>query len=69
MPPTVIVTAGFDPLRDEGRAFADRLEAAGVDCDYLCADAMIHGFINFSVALPAAGEFLDRAVALFRARL
>jgi acetyl esterase len=33
-PPTFIVTAGFDPLRDEGKAYADRLRAAGVDVVY-----------------------------------
>ncbi|HUH03604.1 MAG TPA: alpha/beta hydrolase, partial [Kofleriaceae bacterium] len=69
MPPTIIMTAGFDPLRDEGRAFADRLSECGGDVTYRCADSMIHGFLNFSASLPAAGAFLGGAIDLLRARL
>lgn len=45
-PPTWVWTAGFDPLRDEGAAFADRLRAAGVDVRTFCFADQIHGFAS-----------------------
>ncbi|WUI01698.1 alpha/beta hydrolase [Spirillospora sp. NBC_00431] len=45
-PPTYLVTAGFDPLRDEGEAFARRLEEAGVPVALRRQDDLIHGFAN-----------------------
>ncbi|MFT4889253.1 MAG: acetyl esterase [Halobacteriales archaeon] len=46
LPPATVVTAGFDPLRDEGRAFADRLDAAGVDVTSRNYEDVIHGFVS-----------------------
>jgi acetyl esterase len=43
--PTIIVTAGFDPLRDEGRAWADRLELGGAHVQYRCESDLVHGFL------------------------
>lgn len=54
LPPAVVVTAGFDPLRDEGRAYADKLEAAGVPTRYRCARGLVHGFAQMGGAVPAA---------------
>ena len=45
LPPTLVLTAGFDPLRDEGRAYADALSAAGNQVQYVCFERQIHGFI------------------------
>lgn len=46
MPPAYIMTAGYDPLVDEGKAYADRLTAAGVPVIYKCHEGMIHAFIT-----------------------
>jgi acetyl esterase len=51
-PPAFIVTAGFDPLRDEGKAYADRLRAAGVDVVYREYPGQIHAFVSLTKAIP-----------------
>ncbi len=58
LPPALIHTAGFDPLRDEGRAYADRLEEAGVAVRYTCHETMIHHFYGLTGMLPAARSIL-----------
>ncbi|KDE58171.1 alpha/beta hydrolase [Halostagnicola sp. A56] len=72
LPPATILTAGFDPLRDDGAAYADRLEAAGVPVTSRNYDDMIHGFFGM-VREPAnferAHEAYDDAIADLRARL
>lgn len=65
LPAALVVTAGFDPLRDEGRAYADRLTAAGVPAEYRCFEGTIHAFVSFSAAIPAGQE----AVSLIASRL
>ncbi len=50
--PALVVTAGFDPLRDEGRRYAERLADAGAPVRYRCYDDMVHGFFGMGV-LPA----------------
>jgi acetyl esterase len=64
-PPTMIVTAGFDPLRDEGHAYADRLREAGVDVTYREYPGQIHAFVSLTKAIPqglactlAIGDYL-----------
>jgi acetyl esterase len=52
--PALVITAGFDVLRDDGRAYADALAAAGVPTTYRCHDDMIHGFHAMLVLDDAA---------------
>ncbi len=56
LPPATILTAGFDPLRDEGKAYAEKLKAAGVPVTYRNWDGMIHGFFHLAIALDAGKE-------------
>jgi len=43
------VTAGFDPLRDDGAGYAEALGSAGVPVEYRCYDDMVHGFFGMGV--------------------
>ena len=66
LPPTLVVTASLDPLRDQGRAFAAGLAQAGVDALYLECRGTIHGFMNMRKALPSAQADLERCTARLR---
>lgn len=65
LPPAVIVTAGFDPLRDEGAAYAAALQKAGVRVEYRNYPDMIHGFIDMVAFSKAAQAATDDAMSLF----
>jgi acetyl esterase len=54
LPPTVSHTAEFDPLRDEGPAYADRVQQAGVSIIYRCHPGMIHLFYGMGGLIPYA---------------
>ncbi|MBX3635171.1 MAG: alpha/beta hydrolase [Rubrivivax sp.] len=54
LPPALVLTAGFDPLRDEGRQYADALSAAGTPAQYVCFERQVHGFITMSKVLDEA---------------
>jgi acetyl esterase len=56
LPPALIVTAGFDPLRDEGEQYAGRLRDAGVMVDYVCYGGMVHGFLGMGKLIDTAGR-------------
>lgn len=56
LPPAIIATAGFDPLVDDGAAYAKKLEAAGVNVQFKCYDSLAHGFTAFTGVVPAAKE-------------
>lgn len=63
LPPAVVMTAGFDPLLDDGKAYAEKLERGRCDVDYVCFETMIHGFISLRGLVPAAEEGLKRCAA------
>ncbi len=67
LPPAVVITAGFDPLRDEGRAYADAMRAAGVRVDYTCVEGSIHGFFSFGGVMDHARRAVDAAAAALSA--
>ena len=60
LPAAHIHTAEFDPLRDEGKAYADRLEAAGVPVKYVCHGGMIHHFYAMAGAIPYARTAIEQ---------
>ena len=64
--PAVIVTAGFDPLVDQGEAYARRLREAGVPVVYRCYDSLAHGFTAFTGAIPAADTACREIAGLVR---
>jgi acetyl esterase len=67
--PAVVVTAGFDPLRDEGAGYAEAMAKAGVPVEYRCYDDMVHGFFGMGVVpdcLALAIEVCDAMGSLMR---
>ena len=69
MPPTLVVTASLDPIRDQGRAYAAACIAAGVETVYREAKGTIHGFINLRRALPSAADDIAGCVAALKLML
>ncbi|MGE0254336.1 MAG: alpha/beta hydrolase [Alphaproteobacteria bacterium] len=67
LPPAQIITAEFDPLRDDGRRYADRLAAAGVPVDYACMEGMVHGYWHYGKLIDASGAALARSIAALKA--
>lgn len=62
LPPAIVVTAGFDPLRDEGEAWAARLRESGVDVTEQRAVDQVHGFANMDGVIRGADEALTKLV-------
>ncbi|HVA43852.1 MAG TPA: alpha/beta hydrolase [Acidimicrobiales bacterium] len=67
LPPTIVVTAEYDPLRDDGSAYAARLAEYGVPVEHLTADGMPHGFIGMADIVRSAGDHLERFADLLAA--
>lgn len=59
-PPAIIHTAEYDPMRDEGHAYTERLRAAGVAVDHTCHAGMVHNFHAMGALLPQAQAVLDQ---------
>lgn len=69
MPPTLVVTASLDPIRDQGRAYAAACIQAGVPTVFREAKGQIHGFINLRRAIPSADDDVAICVAALKLML
>ena len=63
LPPALVLTAGYDPLRDEGLAYAVRLTEAGNRASYVCFERQIHGFITMGRVIDEANVAIDLCAA------
>jgi acetyl esterase len=66
LPPTLVITASHDPIRDQGRAYAARCAEAGVETVYVEAQGTIHGFLNLRKAIPSANAELAKCLAYLK---
>jgi acetyl esterase len=66
LPPAMVVTAGFDPLRDEGDAYARKLREAGVRVDAICYGGMIHGFMPMGRLIESGNRAVAHVAASLR---
>jgi acetyl esterase len=68
LPPALVMTAEFDPLRDEGIAYAQRLAAAGVPVEHMHVEDQMHSFLLHDRVIPRAGELIDHLADTLAAR-
>jgi acetyl esterase len=67
LPPAIVTTAGFDPLRDEGEAYARELAHAGVPVVHLHEPGLVHGYVSMETVVPEADAALGRIVDALKA--
>lgn len=65
-PPTIVVTASLDPIRDSGRAYAKALVDAGRDCVFLEMRGVTHSFTNLRQMVPSTQKDLERVIAAMK---
>ena len=66
LPPALIITAEYDPLRDEGLAYADRLRAAGVPVQSTCYPGVFHGFLGQAALIDKGKQAIEEVAAALR---
>ncbi len=66
LPPALIVTAEYDPLRDDGAHYAERLRESGIAVEYTCYPGTIHGFFHYGAILDVARAALDQVIDALR---
>jgi len=64
--PAAIFSAGFDPLRDEGRDYVEKLKAAGVPVQYKLYEGVVHPFANVAGKIPVASKAFDEAIVILK---
>jgi acetyl esterase len=69
LPPAYVVTAGADPLHDEGLAYRDRLKSAGIDVTYANYPGQFHGFWTMGKLIPEANKLSSDIAAWLKARI
>jgi acetyl esterase len=69
LPPAFVLTAGYDPLRDEGMMYADALSKAGVSTQYVCFERQIHGFITMGRIMQEANTAVSMCAQVLRTHL